>query len=120
VTRSSPNPVFHAIADPTRRAILDQLREGEQTVSELMEGALGRGARMTQPAFSQHLRVLREAGLVVPRKEGRKRVYRFEAEPLGEVAMWMAAYDRFWEAKLDKLGEHLAAKKAAAQKEQGA
>ncbi|HYE62627.1 MAG TPA: metalloregulator ArsR/SmtB family transcription factor [Phycisphaerales bacterium] len=98
--------VFHAIADPTRRAILDALRGGEATASDLMDAAAGE--RMTQPAFSQHLRVLREAGLIAARKEGRARVYRFNPEPLSEVAVWMSAYDKFWEQKLDALGAHLA------------
>lgn len=98
--------VFHAIADPTRRAILDLLREGEKTVSAMLE-AMRRAYRLTQSAFSQHLAVLKRAGLVASRKEGRMRVYSFRPQPLTEVVDWIAAYDRFWTEKLDKLGKYL-------------
>ncbi len=99
--------VFHAIADPTRRAILDLLREGEQTVGAMMD-ALLRGARkVTQSAFSQHLAVLRSAGLVAAEKKGRHRVYSFRPQPLAEVADWIVAYDRFWSQKFDHLGKYL-------------
>jgi len=102
--------VFHAIADPTRRAILDLLREGEMTVGEMFEQVrrAARGAaRITQSAFSQHLAVLRRAGLVRDRREGRMRYYAFEPAPLAEVVDWIVAYDRFWEEKLDHLGRYL-------------
>lgn len=98
--------VFHAIADPTRRAILDLLREGDKTVSAMLE-AMGRAYRLTQSAFSQHLGVLRRAGLVASRKEGRTRVYSFRPKPLTEVVDWIVAYDRFWSEKLDNLGRYL-------------
>lgn len=93
---------FRAIADPTRRAILDELRGGERAAGEL-----GQRFPISQPALSQHLRVLRSVGLVVPRKEGRQRVYRLEAGPLLEVQRWLAHYERFWEQKLDALGQFL-------------
>ncbi len=102
--------VFHAIADPTRRAILDLLREGERTVSEMMSALLRGARRVTQSAFSQHLAVLRRAGLVASEKKGRHRVYSFRADPLTEVADWIVAYDRFWTDKLDNLGRHLDAR----------
>jgi DNA-binding transcriptional ArsR family regulator len=102
--------VFYAIADPTRRAVLDLLRDGERTVGDLFEHvrqvAAG-AAKMTQSAFSQHLAVLRRAGLVRDRKEGRLRYYAFEPRPLAEVVEWIVAYERFWEEKLDDLGRHL-------------
>lgn len=94
--------VFHAIADPTRRAILDALRDGERAVSDLLKPF-----RMTQSALSQHLAVLRRARLVQHRKEGRKRLYSVNAAPLQEVSDWIAEYDRFWTAKLDNLGSYL-------------
>lgn len=101
---------FAAIADPTRRAILDTLREGERSVNEIRE-ALGRLAeRLSQPAFSQHLAVLRRAGLVKTRRHGRRILYTFHPQPLTEVVDWIAAYDRFWTAKLDDLGRYLDAK----------
>lgn len=97
-----PLATFRAIADPTRRAILDVLRSGERTVSELLEPF-----EMSQPALSQHLKVLRQAGLVEQRRDGRRRIYRLDAEPLREVYDWVAHYERFWDAKLDALGRFL-------------
>lgn len=95
---------FRAIADPTRRAVLDLLRAGEQPVREL-----ARSFRMTQPALSQHLRVLREAGLVAERRVGRERVYRLQAQQLKAVAQWVAPYERLWKRKLNALGDYLEA-----------
>jgi DNA-binding transcriptional ArsR family regulator len=95
--------VFQALADPTRRAMLDRLREGERSVSEL-----GEPFAMSQPAVSQHLRVLGMAGLVRARREGRKRIYGLRVGPLREVYDWLARYERFWSDKLDALGAHLA------------
>jgi DNA-binding transcriptional ArsR family regulator len=94
--------VFHAIADPKRRQILDLLREGERPVGELVPH-LG----VTMGAVSQHLRVLREAGLVVQRKDGRHRRYSVDAAPLREVADWTESYSRFWKDRLRRLGHHL-------------
>ncbi len=94
--------VFRAIADPTRRAILDLLLEGERPVK-----ALQIEFSMTQPAISQHLRVLRGAGLVVHRRVGREHRYRMSPAPLLEVAAWMAQYEDFWRRKLDALRAHL-------------
>ena len=99
--KSSVN-VFRAVADSTRRELLDRLAEGEQPVTRL-------AARfdMSLPAVSQHLKMLREAGLVAERREGRQRLYRLRATPLKEVADWVSHYDRFWRSKLKALGEHL-------------
>ncbi len=94
--------VFHAIADPTRRAVLDALRDGDLAVS----GLLAR-IKSSQSALSQHLAVLRRAGLVKPRRVGRHRFYRVEPAPLREVVDWIAEYDKFWTDKLDHLGEYL-------------
>lgn len=95
--------VFRTIAHPTRRALLDRLqRQGEQAVHELCE-PFG----MSQPALSQHLRLLRETGLVEARKEGRHRLYRLSPDPLREVAEWLEPYARFWRDRLQALGEHL-------------
>lgn len=99
--------VFAAVADPTRRAILELLRDGELTVSALLEGVRARAMKATQSAFSQHLAVLRNAGLVRDRKVGRQRLYRVEAKPLEEVSAWIRYFDRFWEEKLDNLGRYL-------------
>jgi len=94
--------VFRAIADPTRRALLDLLAGEEQPVAALVERFA-----MTQPAISQHLRVLREAGLVGERKSGRQRLYRLHAEALRDAYDWLGHYERFWQEKLAALGEHL-------------
>ncbi|HJL18560.1 MAG TPA: metalloregulator ArsR/SmtB family transcription factor [Sandaracinaceae bacterium LLY-WYZ-13_1] len=96
------NQVFRAIGDPTRRAILDALVEGERSVGELTERF-----EVSQPAVSQHLKILREAGLVAPRRDGRRRLYRVEAGPLREVYDWVAHYERFWDDKLAALGRFL-------------
>jgi len=79
--------VFQAIADPTRRRILELLAESERPVKELAAPF-----RMSQPAISQHLRVLRDAGLVRERRDGRHRKYRLDAEPLRDVADWAGRY----------------------------
>jgi DNA-binding transcriptional ArsR family regulator len=76
--------VFHAIADPTRRELLDLLAAGEQPVSRLAEPF-----SMTLSAVSQHLRLLREVGLVIDRPIGRERLYRLNTAPLQEVAGWV-------------------------------
>jgi DNA-binding transcriptional ArsR family regulator len=94
--------IFQAIADPTRRAILDQLRDGEQSVKQLAEPF-----DMSMPAISQHLQVLGEAGLVQVRKVGRQRLYRLNPEPLKELSEWVNPYEQFWQEKLDALGKYL-------------
>jgi DNA-binding transcriptional ArsR family regulator len=94
--------VFHAVADPTRRAVLDLLSAGERAVNDLLAHF-----RMTQPALSQHLRILRDAGLVENRRDGRRRLYRLRPAPLREVYDWAAHYQRFWTDRLDRLGAFL-------------
>lgn len=97
--------VFRAVADPTRRAILGRLASREHAVKDL-----GGHFSMSQPALSQHLRILRQAGLVSQRREGRFHFYRLEGEPLREIYDWVRHYEHFWEAKLDALGKLLDAK----------
>jgi DNA-binding transcriptional ArsR family regulator len=94
--------IFQAIADPTRRALLDKLRAGEQPVKQLAEPF-----NMSLPAISQHLQILCEAGLVQVRKAGRQRLYRLNPEPLKEVSNWIINYEEFWQEKLDVLGKYL-------------
>jgi DNA-binding transcriptional ArsR family regulator len=96
--------VFHAIADDTRRALLDRLSRGEEAATSLSEEF-----HISQSAVSQHLKVLRHAGLVAERRDGRFRRYRLQPEPLREVADWVAHYQQFWGARLAALGELLAA-----------
>jgi DNA-binding transcriptional ArsR family regulator len=99
---TASSDIFQAIADPTRRAILDRLRQGEQPVKQLAEPF-----EMSLPAISQHLQVLCAAGLVSQQKVGRQRVYRLNPEPLQQVADWVAYYEPFWQTKLDALGQYL-------------
>jgi len=99
--------VFRAVADPTRRDVLDLLRASDHTALELAAPF-----RLSQPAVSQHLRVLREAGLVRVRKSGRQRVYRLDATPLRELYDWAGHFSRFWPAKLRALGDYLEAMEA--------
>ena len=94
--------IFQAIADPTRRALLDRLKGGEQPVKQLASAF-----KMSLPAISQHLQVLSEAGLVQMRKEGRHRLYRLNPKPLKEVSDWVTDYEQFWQEKLDALGNFL-------------
>ena len=98
--------VFHAIADSTRRGILDMLTSGERRAQEL-EAPF----RISQPALSKHLAVLRAAGLVSHRQEGRLRIYRLEAARLQEVFDWVQHYEQFWDVKLKNLGRYLDRKK---------
>jgi DNA-binding transcriptional ArsR family regulator len=94
--------VFFAVADPTRRGLLDLLAGGERPVKGLAE-PFG----MSRPAVSQHLKVLRKAGLVSERRSGRERIYRLEPAPLEEVRDWVETYERFWRGRLGALGRHL-------------
>ena len=94
--------VFRAVADGTRRAILDLLEKGERTVSDLVARF-----RVSQPAISKHLKVLRDAGLVDQRKDGRARIYRLRPQPLREVARWIEHYERFWTGKMGDLDRYL-------------
>ena len=89
--RRNPPDIFAAVADPTRRRLLDLLSVGEQAVNELAEVF-----RISRPAVSQHLRVLREVGAVAERRVGRERRYRLRPAPLREVAAWIARYERLW------------------------
>ncbi len=84
---------LQALADPTRRRILDLLAQGEMAAGEIA----GHFPSISRPAVSQHLAVLREAGLVRERREGRRRIYRLEPEPLREIwEGWLSRYQRFW------------------------
>jgi len=100
--RLANTDVFFAIADPTRRGILDMLGAGELPVM-----ALAGQFDVTISAISQHMRVLREVGLVTVRQDGRERLYSLNPAQLQPVVDWLAPYERFWGEKLDALGEHL-------------
>ncbi len=106
VTRSAAAPdIFRAVADPTRRAILDRLRAGGAPVN-----ALAADFAQSRPAISKHLRVLREARLVHERKVGRERIYELEPLPLQQVAGWVEGYRSFWMVNLGNLKRHLEGK----------
>lgn len=93
---------YAAVAEPHRREILDLLRTRERSVTELVAKL-----DISQPGVSKHLRVLRDAGLVSVRPEGRERRYSLTAAPLAEVDAWLAPYRAFWSAQLDALEQHL-------------
>jgi DNA-binding transcriptional ArsR family regulator len=95
---------FSALADPTRRAILARLRQGEASVNQIAEPFL---ARMTLPGVTKHLKVLEKAGLVTKSRDAQWRPCRLNAEPLKDAAEWMEAYRVHMEESLDRLGEYL-------------
>jgi DNA-binding transcriptional ArsR family regulator len=96
--RPASADVFLAIADPTRRRMLEMRRADEKPATEL-----ARSFRISQPSVSQHLRVLREAGLVSVVPEGKTRVYHLDPRPLRELDGWLQRYRKFWATKLDAL-----------------
>jgi DNA-binding transcriptional ArsR family regulator len=93
---------FEVLAEPSRRRILDLLRQRPRAVGELVE-MLG----MSQPGVSKHLRVLREAGLVRVRPDAQRRWYELEPGPLAEIDAWIEPYRAFWADRLDALEAHL-------------
>ena len=100
--------VFGALADPTRREILNRLTEGEATVAELAAPF-----RVSQPAISRHLKVLEDAGLISRSRRATARLSHLQAEPLREVTTWLASYQRFWDESHERLDDLLAALQAA-------
>ncbi|GAA4258108.1 ArsR/SmtB family transcription factor [Dactylosporangium darangshiense] len=98
---------FDVLGDPVRRRILELLADGELTagaISEVVRGEFG----ISQPAVSQHLRVLREAGFTTVRADGTRRLYAVDASPLQEVDAWLERFRGFWEQRLDALATELA------------
>jgi len=93
---------LQVLADPSRKAILDLLRDRERPVGELVASL-----EQSQPGVSRHLRILRDAGLVASRPEGQRRVYRLCPEPLAELDHWLSGYRCLWTARLDQLEAHL-------------
>jgi DNA-binding transcriptional ArsR family regulator len=96
------SPMFAALADPTRRAILARLAEGEATVNQLAQPF-----PITLQAVSKHLKVLERAGLIVRGRSAQLRPSRLQGVALKEAADWLADYRRFWDESFDRLGEHL-------------
>jgi DNA-binding transcriptional ArsR family regulator len=99
---AAPADRFAALADSTRRHLLEQVAVRDRAVSELLAGL-----DISQAAVSQHLRVLREAGLVTARKEGRHRYYQLRPAALTELRDWLDELERFWQARLAALGDYL-------------
>ncbi|MFN8452058.1 MAG: metalloregulator ArsR/SmtB family transcription factor [Anaerolineae bacterium] len=102
---------FEALAEPTRRRILDLLRDQPRSVGELVDLL-----EISQPGISKHLRVLREAGLVRVRPDAQRRWYELRPEPLAEVDSWLATYRHLWNARLDRLDDYLQEMRAKEEK----
>ncbi|HMD32544.1 MAG TPA: metalloregulator ArsR/SmtB family transcription factor [Candidatus Acidoferrales bacterium] len=111
---ASLDAVFAALADPTRRAILARLAEGDASVRELAEPF-----EMSQPAVSKHLKVLERAGLVRSGQDAQRRPRRLEARPLGDATGWLEGYRRFWEGNFRRLDSLLDELKATEKKRGG-
>ncbi|MBX3494300.1 MAG: helix-turn-helix transcriptional regulator [Parvibaculum sp.] len=94
--------VFHALGDPTRRAVVRRLGQGPASVGEL-----ARPHKMALPSFMQHLAALEQCGLVRSRKVGRVRTYRLQPKPLKAAEKWMVEQRALWEARLDRLDDYL-------------
>jgi len=93
---------FTALADPTRRQIVEMLATGELT-----SGEIGRQFEVSAPAISQHLKVLKEARLVTARVDGQRRIYALDAAGIGEIDAWLQHIRRFWHGRLDELERQL-------------
>ena len=104
IAQPAPADPFVGIAHPVRRMLLDALATGDQPVNVLANPF---APMMSRPAISQHLRVLRDAGLVSERRVGRQHLYHLRTEGLREVRDWLRAYDRFWQERLSALGAYL-------------
>jgi DNA-binding transcriptional ArsR family regulator len=95
--------IFGALADPTRRSILQRLTRGEASVAEL-----AKPFRISQPAVSRHLQVLERAGLITRSRRGTARLSHLRADPLRDATVWLAGYRGYWEQSYDRLDEVLA------------
>lgn len=93
---------FEAVAEPSRRAILDILRVGERPAGDLVSALA-----LSQPGVSKHLKLLREAGLVSVRADGQRRLYRLQPQGLKDLEAWLAPYRHFWADRLAALDDHL-------------
>lgn len=109
---------FDILGDPVRRRILELLADGEQAAGEVTT-VVQREFGITQPAVSQHLKVLRENGFARVRPEGTRRLYALDPEPLREADAWMEHFRRFWTPRLDALATELARGKRRRHKETG-
>ena len=103
--------IFQALADPTRRRIVELLQGGEFQVNDIVDAV-----DIRQPGVSRHLRLLHEAGFVQVRADGQKRLYSLRPEAFRELDAWVAPYRRLWEARLDRFGKALEQKQDVARK----
>jgi DNA-binding transcriptional ArsR family regulator len=99
---ATTSDAFNAVAEPRRRQILDLLALGERSVTDIAAKL-----RVRQPQASKHLRVLKQVGLVTVRGAGRRRMYRLDAGRLKPIHDWVKSFERFWNERLDRLGEYL-------------
>ncbi|MCB9576926.1 MAG: helix-turn-helix transcriptional regulator [Polyangiaceae bacterium] len=104
--------VFQALADPTRRQIIEVLQAGEQQVNDVVAGL-----SIHQSGVSRHLRILLEAGFVQVRPDGQRRFYSLRPEPFQELDAWVAGYRKLWDARLDRFGRALEKKKKQKEKQ---
>ena len=95
---SAAHDVFQAIADPTRRQVLSSLTTGELFIEQISEQF-----PISRPAIAKHLKILSDAKLVIPRKEGRKKYYTLNVAPLQQVTSWLSYFESFWDEKLHNL-----------------
>ena len=93
---------WQALADPTRRSILEILKEGDFTINEVADKF-----EISRPAISKQIKILEECGILEIVQDGRQRICKVNPQPLEEVYKWVAYYEKFWLAKLDKLGKYL-------------
>ena len=98
---------FDVLGDPVRRRILELLASGEQSAGTVVT-AIAEEFKISQPAVSQHLKVLREAGFASVRSEGTRRLYALEPAPIAEAAEWFTPFEGFWRPRLDALGTEFA------------
>lgn len=106
---------FQTLSDPTRRRVLEALRQGERQVNDIVED-IG----IHQSGVSRHLRILHEAGFVSMRPDGQRRLYSLRPDPFQDLEAWLAGYRQLWEARLDRFGAALEARqKSKSQKEPG-
>lgn len=94
--------IFAALADPTRRAILERLSQGDSNVTELAEPFA-----MSMPAITKHLKVLENAGLISRGRDAQRRPCHLEGSPLQEISNWVEQYRQLWDSRLDQLGDYL-------------
>ena len=98
IASDNAQPVFRALADPTRRAIINMLAEGDRPIAEIAAAF-----DMTRPAVAKHLAILREGGVIAVEAKGRERIHRLNPQALKTAADWLSYFDRFWDDRLAKL-----------------